>query len=177
MFKRRKEHKIFQKIREFVWPKMGWLRFLQYYWHRITRLSGSTYHVAAGLACGVGISFTPFLGFHFILAGALAWIVGGNVIASAVGTFFGNPWTFPVIWIGSIHLGDYILGTDHFSKINFTDLQSVIDNLAEIFYPMVVGGSLLGLVFGLVSCVLFYFLIRFYQRVRANKAKNKVGKE
>ena len=66
---------------------------------RLKRLQGTPYSIATGFACGVAISFTPFIGFHMILAALTAWLIRGNIIASAIGTIVGNPWTFPFIWL------------------------------------------------------------------------------
>jgi hypothetical protein len=54
--------------------------------------------------------FSPFFGLHFFYAALLAWIARGNVLASLIGTFFGNPITFPIIASISMPLGKRILG-------------------------------------------------------------------
>ena len=41
---------------------------------------------------------TPLFGLHFIIGIFLAWIFGAS-IASLIGNFVGNPWTFPFICI------------------------------------------------------------------------------
>jgi len=71
----------------------------------VARLPGTPYSVAAGLACGVAVSCTPFVGFHVLLGALIAWLIGANVLASVIGTAAGNPWTFPVIWIWIHELG------------------------------------------------------------------------
>ena len=95
-----------------VWPHIGFRRAAAYIVHRITRLPGSPHSIAAGFACGAAISFTPFLGLHFALAALVAWLMGGNIIASAIGTAVGNPWTFPFIWAWTYEFGVWILGAD-----------------------------------------------------------------
>ena len=60
----------FEIILNIIWPTIGWKRLLRYWVIRITRLPGSVYSISAGFACGAAISFTPFVGLHFIL-GAL----------------------------------------------------------------------------------------------------------
>ena len=61
-----------------LWPRRGWTRMALYIQHRLGRLPGTPYRIAAGFACGAAISFTPFLGLHFVLAalGALALRTG-----------------------------------------------------------------------------------------------------
>ena len=117
MFRRRKNMTILQRSREFVWPRMGWLRAGTYIRHRVARLPGSPYSIAAGLACGAAVSFTPFIGLHFVLAALIAWLIGGNLIASAIGTVVGNPWTFPFVWWGTLRLGELILGSSRATSI------------------------------------------------------------
>lgn len=83
-------------------------------------LQGTPYSIAAGFACGVAISFTPFIGFHLILAAISAWIIRGNVVSSALGTIIGNPWTFPFIWIAVLSTGRFLLGdTATADQVNF----------------------------------------------------------
>ena len=76
---------------------------------RVLRMPGSPYSLAAGFACGVAVSFTPLIGFHLVLAAVLAYLIRANVIASWAGTIFGNPWTFPFIFILLHKVGNYII--------------------------------------------------------------------
>ena len=62
------------------------------------------------LATGAAVSFTPLLGTHFIQSGAISYLFGFNFIASLIGTFVGNPWTFPFIWWASMTFGSFVLG-------------------------------------------------------------------
>lgn len=101
-----------QRAREFVWPRMGFRRAFRYVAFRLLRLPGSAYAVAGGLAWGAAISFTPFIGLHLILAGLGAWLTRCNILASAIGTIIGNPWTFPFIWAFVYHVGTALLGLD-----------------------------------------------------------------
>ena len=71
----------------------------------LKRMKGSSHEIALGLACGIAISFTPFLGLHTLLAITLAWILRGSMAAALIGTLFGNPWTFPFIWYLTYEIG------------------------------------------------------------------------
>jgi uncharacterized protein (DUF2062 family) len=110
MFRRRIQHGWHRRIRDLFWPRSGWRRSSTYVAHRIGRLPGTSYSIAAGFACGAAVSFTPLIGFHFVLAAMLALIVRGNLLASALGTVVGNPWTFPGIWLATYRLGSMVLG-------------------------------------------------------------------
>jgi len=140
MFKRRVQRSYWDRARGIIWPQSGWRRAFAYMIHRIKRLPGTPQSIAAGVACGVAASFTPLVGFHFILAALLAWLIGGSIIASAIGTAVGNPWTFPFIWIGIYRLGALILGSDVSETLpeGFT-LTYIVDNPSAVLLPMAVG--------------------------------------
>ncbi len=82
LFRARRKPAIADRLRQFIWPRSGWRRAFSYVAHRLARLPGTPYSIAAGFACGAAISFTPFLGLHFVLAGLLAWALGANIIAA-----------------------------------------------------------------------------------------------
>ena len=134
MFRRRVRPPALQSIFTFFWPHRGWQRAGQYLWHRLQRLPGTPYSIAAGCATGSALSFTPLVGVHFFLAAALAWLIRGNVIAAMFGTVIGNPWTLPVIWLSTYEIGHLIIGRGGIegANLNFTQmfqglLQSMID--------------------------------------------------
>ena len=62
-----------------------------------------------GAAVGAFVACTPFIGLHFVITFALAWLVRGNMIAGAIGTGLGNPATFPFIWAGTYEIGQLML--------------------------------------------------------------------
>jgi len=112
MFQRRQKVSILLRAREFFWPTAGWHRSTRYVFHRVARIPGSAYSLAAGFACGAAISFTPFIGLHFVLSAMLAYVMRANIISSAIGTAVGNPWTFPFIWVGVFNVGSWLLRAD-----------------------------------------------------------------
>lgn len=160
MFRRRKKQSFLIKVREFLWPSAGWRRAGHYMKHRLARIDGTPYAIAAGFASGAAVSFTPFVGFHFIFAAIIAWIVRGNILTSAIGTAVGNPWTFPFIWAASYNVGINLLGgtatNDLMGQLdkmfgNFTIVDLVKDPLnalgpflETIFFPMLLGGTIIG---------------------------------
>ena len=154
MFQRRHKHSFFQRVRQFFWPSAGWHRSTRYVFHRVARIPGSAYSLAAGFACGAAISFTPFIGLHFVLAALLALAIRANVLASAIGTAVGNPWTFPFIWIGVYNVGSWILRTDgsNAQEVDFLDVltesmeamhrldfEFLAETSGPVLWPMLVG--------------------------------------
>lgn len=177
MFKRRTPLPLIRRLREFVWPRAGWRRTVLYLAHRIGRVPGTPYRIAAGFACGAAVSFTPFMGFHFILAALLALLIRGNVIASAFGTAVGNFWTFPFIWIWTYNLGRWLLGEVGESRLPVhLSLHYIIDNFWEVFWPMTVGG----LPTAVVAWFAFFWPVRAvvlqYQRRRERRLRKRAMK-
>jgi len=164
LFKRRDKASILENIRIFLWPRRSWARSVNYVLLRVNRLSGSAHAIALGCAVGIFVSYTPIMGFHFLAAATLAYLVGGNLLASALGTFFGNPITFPFIWASAYKFGHWILGNevDEFRVAGLLDAFSngiihALDNAYEIYIkPMMIGGIPLGFVCGFFG----YFIIR-----------------
>jgi len=144
ILKRRHPRTKAHHIREALWPSMGLARVLRYYKHRIARLPGTPYYIAAGFATGVSVSFTPFVGFHLMLAGLITWILGGSLVAMALGTLIsGNPWTFPFIWLSSYKLGQMIMGQQSTKAARMLHHQFTFNDLLqkpmELLLPMSLG--------------------------------------
>lgn len=184
MFKRNKPRTILQNTREMFWPSMGWIRAFHYTRHRVVRLSDTTHKIALGLALGAGISFTPLLGTHFIQAGALAYMLRANFISALIGTFVGNPWTFPFMWWAAISLGSYLLGLFGVSAsatlpehVDFSTLWEIFRNEpVRIFLPWALGGYLICFTSLIVTYPMFYRLVRTAKKARTKARLRKVRK-
>jgi uncharacterized protein (DUF2062 family) len=183
LFRRRTEPTWQEKMRISLWPRRSWLRSAQYVAKRILRLSASPHAVAAGVAAGVFTSFSPFIGLHFLIAAILAFILRGNIVASALGTFFGNPLSVPIIWASTLSVGQTILGFDKsehqvvhlveiFRKIDISNFGHVLSDLWEpVIKPMFFGGVLLGLLFGLIFYCLTRWGIKWFHARRQKRIK------
>ena len=90
----------------------GGMRRAGYLWRRMMRLHATPHEIALGCAAGVFAAFTPFLGFQMLLAGAIAFVLRVNVPAALLGTFAGNPLSWPAIWAASYVAGAWTLGYD-----------------------------------------------------------------
>lgn len=141
VFRRRTPLPFLRRAMHTIWPAGGWTRASTYLMHRVKRLPETPYRIAAGFACGAAISFTPFIGLHFVGAALLALLLRANVVASAIGTVVGNPWTFPFIWAWSYASGSWMLGREVSANIpKVLSLAYIFDNPVEVLLPMAVGG-------------------------------------
>ncbi len=176
LFRRRDPLNWLQRLRHAIWPRSGWRRAGKYVWRRLLRVQDSPQAVALGVAIGVGISFTPFIGFHLIGAAVLAWALRANVLAAWIGTLVGNPWTFPFLWWASYQIGHVavLLATGH-PPAAFSLHAALADPLAAVgpvFWPLSIGAALLGTLAGFATYWPLYRLIRRYRLSRAERLRH-----
>ena len=129
LFKSRQVPSLVERFRLALWPRRSWGRSIAYILLRLKRLPSSPHRIALGCAAGVFAVFTPFLGVQLILAGALALVLRGSVLASFLASFVGNPLTYPVIWFATFNLGNVLLGGT--ASAQLVDLRGKAGALGE----------------------------------------------
>ena len=107
-FGRKKKKKLIISIYNFIKIFFAFSRTKKYISLSIKRIKGTPQALSLGLATGIAVSFTPFIGLHSLLAIFISWVVGGSMAAALIGTLFGNPWTFPFIWYLTFEIGQFI---------------------------------------------------------------------
>lgn len=181
MFQRRVKTSKSRQVANFFWPSIGFKRSTRYLGYRLARLPGTPYSLAAGFAFGAAVSFTPFVGLHFIVSGILAWIFRANILASAIGTAVGNPWTFPFIWTGTYNLGHWMLRVENQDEAGFNagtmdqffhnlyenGWQSVSDIFTSVIFPMLIGSIP---VFVAIWVIFFYPLRALIRKFHIRRA-------
>lgn len=200
VFKRRDKRSFLRILWELIYPKGGWARAFHYVKHRVRRLPDPPHRIARGIFAGVMTSFTPLFGLHFVTAALIAKTMQGNIIASIMATFFGNPITFPFIAVSSLQLGHWVLGTKyneasehslmssfggawHDLKHNFgamfSDATAHWDRLYvfydTVFLPYLVGGLILGPIAGIICYYLSVPVIAAYKNRRKGRLKAKLA--
>lgn len=139
-------------------------RRLGYAWRRLMRVHATPHEVALGCAAGIFAAFTPFLGFQMLLAGVLAFTLRVSIPAALLGTFAGNPLSWPAIWGASYVAGAWILGSDPVAlspdQLNASAtvlsqalteqtpgaLDAAVSLFAPVVKPMIYGSLLIGLI-------------------------------
>tara|TARA_B100000287_G_scaffold39986_1_gene36429 strand:- start:1363 stop:2001 length:639 start_codon:yes stop_codon:yes gene_type:complete len=198
LFKRRERRSIFRFIYEVIFSLKGISRAIEYVGIRLKRIPDTPHKISLGMSCGIFASFTPLFGLHFLIAGLLSYLLRANVLASLIGTFIGNPITFPIITVFNLKLGEWILGSDEYSSVDggkifegFLDFIFLIyksfftegsigensvprmnEFLNGVFIPYSLGGVILGIFIAFISYFLLRPLVSTYQKKRdALKAK------
>ena len=182
MFKRRERRSIFRFFYEVIFSLKGIGRAIEYVGIRLKRIRDTPHKISLGMSCGIFASFTPLFGLHFIIAGLLSYVLRANVLASLIGTFIGNPITFPIITVFNLKLGEWILGSNEYSsgdggkifegfldfifliyKSLFTEGsigENSVPRMNEFLYGVFIPYSLGGLILGISVAIISYFLLR-----------------
>ena len=134
-----------------------------FYFLKLVRVKDSQNKLAIGFACGSMVSFTPFIGFHFFLAIIFAYILRGNIVASLIGTFIGNPFTFPFIWIFIYKVGNIFFKNEQNFSLELT-FQSLFDQGYDILIPMLIGSLIVSIPIWLISYYTVKFLILSFKK-------------
>ncbi|MBF96513.1 MAG: hypothetical protein CFH34_01128 [Alphaproteobacteria bacterium MarineAlpha9_Bin4] len=131
-FGRRNKANFFLFIKNNIKILFSFNRTKKYFLLNLKRMKGSSHDIAIGLASGIAVSFTPFLGLHALLGITLAWILRGSMAAALVGTLFGNPWTFPFIWYLSYEIGKLLISDTNILNAYYL-LPSLKDEMIVLF--------------------------------------------
>ena len=175
LFGRRTRPRWMERLRIALWPRRSFGRSFSYYKHRVMRLEASPHAIAAGVAAGAFASCTPLVGFHFILSFVVAWVIGGSMIAAAIGTAVGNPLTFPLIWVSSFQVGELILGSNpaaaspHELTLSIDLITTSIATFWPTLKPMFLGGFVIGTILGGILYLLVRSAVVVSQNMRAER--------
>ncbi len=194
-FGRKNKKKLIVSIVNFIRLLFAFSRAKKYISLSIKRIKGSPQALSSGLATGIAVSFTPFIGLHALLAIFISWIIGGSMAAALIGTLFGNPWTFPFIWYLTFEIGQFInygflLSEEEFSFqiikkeiftllvilkniIVFANMPELLENVEKLkLIPFMIIGSIPLLV---VSWLFSYFsFLMIFKSYRKKLKKNKI---
>jgi uncharacterized protein (DUF2062 family) len=199
VFRRRQPLPFLRWAHGLVWPRTGWRRFGVYHLKRLIRLPGTPHSIAAGVACGTAISFTPLIGFHLLLGVLLTLAFRGNLLAGVAGTLIGNPWTLPFMWLASYEVGKFLLGDPSGAAAPtpwaFADLagygtavgelvvsaglvaavERLFADISVLAWPVLVGSVPVGTVAGLAIYFPLVRVIAAYQEARRRRRERGRG--
>jgi hypothetical protein len=180
LFRRREAESLLERMRVHLWPRRSWTRSSRYVVYRLRRLSDTPHAVALGFAIGVFTATTPFLGTHMVMAALLAWVIGGSVVAALLGTFLGNPLTYPLLWYSTYEVGNLMLRGKMVQKqidLSGGIFQKSIEQLWPILKPMTLGSIPVGLALALLSYALVKPMVEAYKHRRRRELKLRSGRE
>jgi uncharacterized protein (DUF2062 family) len=180
LFRRREAESFLEKIRVHLWPRRSWSRSSRYVVYRLRRLSDTPHAVALGFAAGVFVAVTPFLGAHMVMAVLVAWVIGGSIVAALLGTFIGNPLTYPLFWYSTYEVGNLMLGgASEKPPIDLSGgiFQTSLDQLWPLLKPMTLGSVPVGLALGALCYVLVRPMVDAYKHRRRRELELRASRE
>jgi len=122
--------------------------------------SASPTHSAISFATGVGISFSPLLGFHILIAIGIAFLFRLNKVEVILGTLVNNPWTVPFVYSSAFFLGNHLLGWE----MPPFSLETMFSS--AVFWPLLLGCAIYMVCSGVVSFVFLRAYLVRRQRAR-----------
>jgi len=174
LFKRREEEGFWERLRVHAWPRRSWSRSTRYVVYRLRRLSATPHAIALGFAAGAFTAATPYLGTHMVMAAFMTWAIGGNIVAALLGTFVGNPITYPFIWYATYEVGNVLLGNRGVQKhitLSGDIFQTSVAKLWPILKPMTLGS----IPVGFAIAVAVYFLVRPMVEAYQHRRRRELG--
>lgn len=154
-------------------PHWRWAQSLRAAGRRLVNLRASPHEIALGCALGAFVSITPLLGVQTIIAVALSLILRASVPAAIIGTFVGNPLSWPFIWVSTYVMGLQIVGLE--GALDPAAVQrnvmllwhalldpspQLLDATAALFWPLLwpmLAGSV---PIGLLTAAIVYYISR-----------------
>lgn len=116
------------------------------------------HRVALSFAVGTAISFSPFLGFHLLIAVVVAFLFRLNKVEMMLGTLVNNPWSIPFVYGGAYFLGAWMLGAD----LPPFSLELMVK--PEFIVPMLLGCSVFMLAGGALAYLAVWGVMRRLRR-------------
>jgi uncharacterized protein len=133
---------------------------------------------AAAFALGIFFGFSPFLGFHTLLALGVAFVFDLNRVAVLVGVYANLPWFLAPWYALTTAGGAWLLGTRlpaHFgrrlaevfslSMFHVDFWRQIVQDMRPLFWPYFVG-SLAG---ASILCVIAYWLTKGFVAARRHR--------
>ncbi|MGI0523757.1 DUF2062 domain-containing protein [Rhizobium giardinii] len=179
LFRRKKPATLSGRLREFLWPRKGFSRGVRYLSMRVLRLSSSPHSIAVGVAAGAASSATPFIGFHILIALAVAYLLSGNLIAAGIATALANPLTIPVILLATYEVGVVMLGAGGSGALTGEEIVNRLSHLElahlwePLLKPMLIGSVPIAAASAAVFYVLAFYAAKLFQSRRQVRRSGK----
>ncbi len=148
----------------------NFVRGLRHAYKKILRLKSSPHDIALGLSLGVFIGLLPIIPFQFITVLVLAMALRCSKLTALLGTLIANPLSIPFLYFIKFRLGCFFL-PDLCSRYNpeHWSMSELLQTGWPVFGAMLLGGVLIGLPSAVVAYFLARYLMELYHVRRAKK--------
>jgi uncharacterized protein (DUF2062 family) len=159
------------KTRKFRRSQPFWKRQMRYFYLRLLRMREHPQVIARGLACGVFAGCFPLFGLQTIIGIVLAFLMRGNKLAAAAGTWLSNPLTDVPLFIFNYKIGHWLLSqySDEVTQTQFSFNWDSWSKLAEsgtdFLIVLFLGCTVVGMITSLIAYIgCLRLLSRHYKR-------------
>lgn len=147
-------------------------------YRRFLAIRGEPKEIAAGLALGVFIGMTPFMGVQAVTAVFLAALFRINKVAAAAGVFITNPFTAPFIYPVTYLAGSFIYHPDSAGDpavlMSSGAFWRLLEKAPDILLTLVIGGVVLGIPLAVLSYrVSLSAILKYRERLKHSLAKER----
>ena len=158
------------------YPVLKWFSVTAYKRSYLWSFKGDA--IKPALFWGMVVSFSPLVGFQMLIVFFLALLVRANLPLIVALQWISNPFTMGPIYFADYKIGrilldlagykvkkNPLLSPDYdWAHFKFKDLLELLDT----FPPMFLGGSVLGVFFGVVSVFFYKMLAKSFQSPQIN---------
>lgn len=132
---------------------------------KILQLDASPKRIATASAIGAVIGFSPYIGFHTVISIGISFVFNLPLYPLIVGAYITNPLTFIPIYTACYKFGELITGQQGSFPSDFSamSLTTVFATAKSFIVPFFVGAHLLGLIIGVFTYILTYYLVKKYK--------------
>lgn len=172
-------------------------RFIKF---RILHIEDSPQRIAKGVAIGIFIAWSPFVGLHIVLTLLFSMLLKANKFVSVCAVWICNGFTLIPIFYPNYLMGRYILSifdiqrnytskqvVDFFKEMltleNFTMCftlgfwQKFISIFIQIGYELLVGGLFIGTLFAMIMYFITYKIVIWYREKHPHNRFNNQPEE
>ena len=154
-----------------------WRRWRRIIVNKVLHADDPPHRLALGVAIGVFVTFTPTIGFQMAIVLFLAWLLGANKAVGLPVVWLSNPATLVPIFWPCYHLGRWLLHTPSISSAWWSSITHppagwaervafYWTRITEVFWPLWVGGIVVGLLAAYVSYYAVFYILCTYRMRR-----------
>ena len=156
---------------------------------RVLTINDTPESIALGVALGMFVAMTPTVGIQMMIIVVLGTVVRANRIAGLLMVYISNPITLVPIYLANYYVGALLLGMEFrrdefesgfgefYQTVQTVGITEAIPALWDAFVglgwelslPLVVGGCVLGAIFGIPLYPITLRGVRAHQRRRERK--------
>lgn len=156
---------------EKIWNKFK--RKIRYGYLRVVRIKAPAESIALGLAAGVFAGAMPFLSLQMIIAIAIAFLIRGNPIAAALGTWWTNPFNWAIVFPLLYMLGKvFVPGEVESMSISNLSNLGLLELLRQGWRWLLIatlGGCIAGIPLAIFTYLVTVRGVRVYHDSRASR--------